>query len=44
MEVKKAAMESGMWQADFINTKDLSFYPEVREICKGNVCRNYGTT
>lgn len=43
-KVKEAAMQSGMWQANFINTKDLVFYPEIREICKGNSCRNYGAT
>lgn len=43
-KVKEAAMQSGMWQANFINTKDLLFYPEIREICKGNSCRNYGAT
>ena len=43
-KVKEAPMQSGMWQANFINTKDLVFYPEIREICKGNSCRNYGAT
>lgn len=43
-KVKETAMESGMWQADFINPEDLVFYPEIREICKGNVCRNYGAS
>lgn len=36
--IKEAAIQSGMWQADFIDTKDLSFYPEIREICKENAC------
>lgn len=42
--IKKSALQSGMWQADWIDTKYLKFYPEIREICKGNVCRNYGAT
>ncbi len=41
-KIKETAMQSGMWQADFINTEDLVFYPEIREICKGNTCHNYG--
>lgn len=28
-KVKETAMQSGMWQADFINTQDLMFYPEI---------------
>ena len=43
-KVKETAMQSGMWQADFINPEELVFYPEIREICKGNVCRNYGAS
>lgn len=43
-KIKETAIQSGMWQADFINTKDLLFYPEIREICKGNTCRSYDTT
>ena len=41
-KVRETAMQSGMWQADFIDTQDLLFYPEIREICEGNTCRNYG--
>jgi len=43
-KVKEAAAKSGMWQADFINTKKLQFYPEIRRICEDNLCRNYGTS
>lgn len=43
-KIKEIAMESGMYQADFINPAELIFYPEIREICKGNVCRSYGTS
>lgn len=43
-KVRETAMQSGMWQADFIDTQDLLFYPEIREICEGNTCRNYGAT
>ena len=43
-KIKETAIQSGMWQAGFINTRDLLFYPEIREICNGNSCRNYGKT
>lgn len=43
-KVKETAMQSGMWQTGYINTRDLLFYPEIRKICKENSCRNYGTT
>lgn len=28
----------------FIQTKDLHFHPEIRQICEGNSCRGYGKT
>lgn len=43
-KIKETAIQSGMWQAGFINTRDLLLYPEIREICNGNSCRNYGKT
>ena len=43
-KIKETAIQSGIWQADFINTKDLLFYPVIREICKENSCHNYGAT
>ncbi|MGI6007293.1 MAG: DUF2284 domain-containing protein [Ruminococcus sp.] len=43
-KVKETALGSGMWEAGFIGTDELVFYPEIREICKGNACRNYGTS
>ena len=41
-KVKGIAVSSGVWEADYLATKDLLFYPELREICKGNGCGNYG--
>lgn len=43
-KIHKTAMQSGMWQAGFLSTKDLVCYPEIRELCKGNACGNYGKT
>ena len=28
----------------YVNTETLKYHPEVRTICEGNVCRNYGTS
>lgn len=48
MDIRKkiieSALQSGIWQTGLIDTKDLVFYEEIRDICKGNVCRNYGAT
>lgn len=43
-KIMRAAGLSGMCQANFIPTKDLTFYPEIRKICEGNACRNYART
>lgn len=43
-KIKDIAIQSGMWQANFSNTEDLSFYPEIRKICEENSCLNYGKT
>lgn len=34
----------GVWEYGLLDTKDLVFLDEVREICKKNSCRKYGTT
>lgn len=43
-KLKEIAIQSGMYQADFIYTSELKFYPEIREICKENICGNYGSS
>lgn len=40
--LKEAATNSGFTEYGLIKTKDLRFYPEIRQICEGNSCRNYG--
>ncbi len=37
-------MDSGLYEANFIDTKDIVFYDEIRKICEGNSCCNYGTS
>lgn len=34
----------GIYQYGLINTKQIVFSNEVRSLCEGNVCGNYGTT
>ena len=34
----------GVYQQGFVDINDLVFLDEVREICKQNACRKYGTT
>ena len=34
----------GVFSYGLVDTKDIVFMEEVREICKGNSCRKYGTT
>ncbi len=34
----------GIWEYGLVDTKDLVFLEEVREICKKNDCRKYGTS
>lgn len=43
-KLKEAAIQSGMQQAGFIYTTELKFYPEIQEICKQNICGNYGSS
>lgn len=43
-QVLDAALRSGAQQAGWISTADLVPDPAIREICRGNLCRNYGTS
>lgn len=36
--------QTGIYQYGLIETKQIIFSKEVRSLCEGNVCRNYGTT
>ena len=36
--------ELGITAFGVVSTKDIAFSPEVRQLCEGNVCRNYGKT
>lgn len=43
-EIEETALKSSFTQAGYIDVESLKFYPEVRKICEGNVCRNYGSS
>lgn len=36
--------EAGVSRYGVISTGEIAFYPEIREICEGNACRQYGKT
>ena len=43
-EIEALAAQSGMQAFGWIETQEIEFYPEVRALCQGNACRNYGTS
>lgn len=43
-EMKTVALDIGFYQAEEIDIHELEYNEEFRDICKGNVCRNYGKT
>ena len=42
--IKKAALEAGIWELGEVDISRLAYHGEVREICRGNLCRGYGAT
>lgn len=42
--IKEIAGESGIFESGYVEISKLKYYPEVRSICQGNMCRNYGTS
>lgn len=43
-KIRDAAAESGFTETGCVPPEKLHYLPEVRKICEGNVCRNYGAT
>lgn len=41
-ELKKVILETGFHETGTVNIAGLQYDPEIRRICEGNVCRNYG--
>lgn len=42
--VKALADETGFTASGFVKMGNLQFHQEIRTICEGNVCRNYGAS
>lgn len=43
-QLEEILTEAGLFQFGIMNTADIRFSQEVREMCKANVCQKYGTT
>lgn len=43
-DLKSIAIECGMSEAGYVYIDKLVFHQEIRAICEGNACRNYGRT
>lgn len=43
-KVQEAATQSGFFENGYVEIANLNYYPEVRKICEGNSCRNYGAS
>ena len=43
-KIKAIAADTGFSEAGYVPVENLKFYPEVRKICEGNTCRNYGSS
>lgn len=43
-KVKELAVQSNLSEAGYVEIGSLKYYPEIRKICEGNSCRNYGTS
>lgn len=43
-QIEEVAAESGLFETGWLDVGELKFYPEVRKICEGNSCRNYGSS
>ena len=39
--IRQMALDSGMYQAEYLNADQIKCYPEVRKTCEGNGCGNY---
>lgn len=42
--IETIAQKVGFFEYGYVEIEKLQFYPEVRKICEGNSCRNYGAS
>lgn len=43
-ELKKMILGAGFYETGTVDIASLQYDPEIRRICEGNTCRNYGTS
>ena len=43
-KISEIAMECDFLEYGYVKTENLKYHPEVRAICEGNMCRNFGTS
>ena len=43
-QIRQLALDSGMYQAEYLDADRIKCYPEVRKTCEGNGCGNYNKT
>ena len=43
-QIEKIAAESGFTECGYVSVAHLNYSTDVRQICEGNSCRNYGTS
>lgn len=43
-QISLLAAQSGFSAWSYISVDQLQYHPEIRQICEGNLCRNYGTS
>lgn len=41
-KIRQMALDSGMYQAEYLDAREIKCYPEVRQTCEGNACGRYG--
>lgn len=44
VRIREIAAESGFQASGYVEIRKLSYHEEVRRICEGNTCRNYGAS
>ena len=42
--IQEIAVQSEFTEAGYVEVSELKYYPEVRTVCEGNLCRNYGAS
>lgn len=44
IQIEEISVQSNFFETGYLDVKNLNFYPEIRRICEGNTCRNYGAS